>query len=203
MISTEQILKTFHYTSSLEVFGISLLSYLAFISTFFLVLLTKSIFRKIIKKKINVFFLKKDKKFLSTFDKLINFLIFSLAFFISTIFLKDSVLMKSFIDKINASLFTIIIFWTIVSQFNLYFFKIKNNENVVTKDLLEWLISALKIIFFILGFSAVLEIWGVELADHSWLGTVWYCCCIRCPRFIKNLISGVLVLIEKRFKKVM
>ena len=51
MISTEQILKTFHYTSSLEVFGISLLSYLAFISTFFLVLLTKSIFRKIIKKK--------------------------------------------------------------------------------------------------------------------------------------------------------
>ena len=131
----------------------SLLSYLAFLSTFFFVLLTKNIFRKIIKKRINLFFLKKDKEFLSTFDKLINFLIFTLAFFISTIFLKDSILMKNLIDKINASLFTIIIFWTISKLIQPLFFKIKNIENVVTKDLLEWLISALKIIFFILGFS--------------------------------------------------
>ena len=60
MISIEQILETFQYASSIEIFGISLLSYLAFLSTFFFVLLTKNIFRKIIKKRINLFFLKKD-----------------------------------------------------------------------------------------------------------------------------------------------
>ena len=34
MISIEQILETFQYASSIEIFGISLLSYLAFLSTF-------------------------------------------------------------------------------------------------------------------------------------------------------------------------
>ena len=202
MISIEQILETFQYASSIEIFGISLLSYLAFLSTFFFVLLTKNIFRKIIKKRINLFFLKKDKEFLSTFDKLINFLIFTLAFFISTIFLKDSVLMKSLIDKINASLFTIIIFWTISKLIQPLFFKIKNIENVVTKDLLEWLISALKIIFFILGFSAVLEIWGVRVGPIiAGLGLFGVAVALGAQDLFKNLISGVLVLIEKRFKK--
>ena len=97
-------------------------------------------------------------------NKPINFLIFSIAFFISTIFLKESLIIKNFIDKINGSLFTIIIFWSISQFIQPLFFRIKNIENILTKDLLEWIINALKIVFFILGFSAVLEIWGIRVA---------------------------------------
>lgn len=202
MISTDQILEAYRYASTQEIFGISLINYLAFLLTFFLLLLTKSIFRKIIKKKISLFFPKKNKDFFNTFDKPINFLIFSIAFFISTAFLKDSVFLKSFINKINASLFTIIIFWVISKLIQPLFFRIKNIENIITKDLLEWLISALKIIFFILGLSAVLEIWGVRVGPIiAGLGLFGVAVALGAQDLFKNLISGVLVLIEKRFKK--
>ena len=201
MISTDQILQAYRYASIQEIFGISLINYLAFLLTFFLLLLTKSIFRRIIKKKISLFFPKKNKDFFNTFDKPINFLIFSTAFFISTAFLKDSVFLKSFINKINASLFTIIIFWVISKLIQPLFFRIKNIENIITKDLLEWLISALKIILFILGLSAVLEIWGVRVGPIiAGLG-LFGVAVLGAQDLFKNLISGVLVLIEKRFKK--
>ena len=164
MITADSILEIFKYAGSLKLFGISLLKYLAFLLTFFSILLTKGLFRNLIKKKISLFFPKKDKDFLATFNKPINFLIFSIAFFISTVFLKDSVFIKNFINKINASLFTIIIFWAISKLIQPLFFRIKNIENIFTKDLLEWIISALKVILFILGFSAVLEIWGIKVA---------------------------------------
>lgn len=202
MISTDQILQAYRYASIQEIFGISLINYLAFLLTFFLLLLTKSIFRRIIKKKISLFFPKKNKDFFNTFDKPINFLIFSTAFFISTAFLKDSVFLKSFINKINASLFTIIIFWVISKLIQPLFFRIKNIENIITKDLLEWLISALKIILFILGLSAVLEIWGVRVGPIiAGLGLFGVAVALGAQDLFKNLISGVLVLIEKRFKK--
>jgi len=202
MITADSILEIFKYAGSLKLFGISLLKYLAFLLTFFSILLTKGLFRNLIKKKISLFFPKKDKDFLATFNKPINFLIFSIAFFISTVFLKDSVFIKNFINKINASLFTIIIFWAISKLIQPLFFRIKNIENIFTKDLLEWIISALKVILFILGFSAVLEIWGIKVAPIiAGLGLFGVAVALGAQDLFKNLISGVLVLVEKRFKK--
>ena len=60
----------------------------------------------------------------------------------------------------------------------------------------------MKIVFFILGLSAVLEVWGIRgWTNYCWIRSFWSCSCTRCPRPFKNLISGVLVLVEKRFKK--
>ena len=41
----------------------------------------------------------------------------------------------SFIDKINASLFTIIIFWAISKLIQPLFFRIKNIENIIKKEI--------------------------------------------------------------------
>ena len=55
-------------------------------------------------------------------------------------------------------------FWFIGLSIQPLFLKSKNIETVLTKDLLEWIINAIKIILFILGLSAVLEIWGIKIA---------------------------------------
>ena len=120
-----EILEFFKTTSSIKLFEISLLNFFSFIITFSFILLFKNLLKKFIKKKIQYFF-KKNKNVAENFDKTIDFLIFSVAFFISTIFLKDSILLKNFIDKINASLFTIIIFWTISKLIQPLFFRVKN-----------------------------------------------------------------------------
>ena len=117
-------------------------------------------------------------------------------------FLKIQFFLKNFIDKINASLFTIIIFWTISKLIQPLFFRVKNVENLLTKDLLDWIISALKIVFFILGLSAVLEVWGIKVGPIiAGLGLFGVAVALGAQDLFKNLISGVLVLIEKRFKK--
>ena len=203
MISTDSILSFLNYASSLKLFGISLLDFFAFVLTFFLILLTKNIQKKFIITKINLFFTKKkDGNISKVLDKPLNFLIFSIAFFVSTIFLKDSIALKNFINKVNASLFTIILFWTVSQLIQPFFLKIKNIENILTKDLLEWIISALKIVFFILGFSAVLEIWGIRVGPIiAGLGLFGVAVALGAQDLFKNLISGVLVLVEKRFKK--
>ena len=72
----------------------------------------------------------------------------------------------------------------------------------MSKDLLEWFVSAIKLVLVILGFSAVLEIWGIRVAPIiAGLGLFGVAIALGAQDLFKNLISGILVLIEKRFKK--
>ena len=53
-----------------------------------------------------------------------------------------------------------------------------------------------------MGFSAVLEIWGIRVAPIiAGLGLFGVAVALGAQDLFKNLISGVLVLVEKRFKK--
>ena len=71
----------------------------------------------------------------------------------------------------------------------------------MSKDLLEWFVSAIKFVLVILGFSAVLEIWGIRVAPIiAGLGLFGVAIALGAQDLFKNLISGILVLIEKRFK---
>ena len=56
MITANSILEIFEYAGSLQLFGISLPKYVAFLLTFLSILLTKGLFRNLIKKKISLFF---------------------------------------------------------------------------------------------------------------------------------------------------
>ena len=67
---------------------------------------------------------------------------------------------------------------------------------------MDWIISAVKILIFILGFSAVLELWGIKVGPIiAGLGLFGVAVALGAQDLFKNLISGILVLVEKRFKK--
>ena len=73
---------------------------------------------------------------------------------------------------------------------------------IFTKDLLEWILNAIKVLLFILGFSAVLELWGIKVGPViAGLGLFGVAVALGAQDLFKNLISGILVLVEKRFKK--
>ena len=80
--------------------------------------------------------------------------------------------------------------------------KIKNIESILTRDLVEWITNFIRIVIFILGFCAVLELWGIRVGPIvAGLGLFGVAVALGAQDLFKNLISGVLVLIEKRFKK--
>ena len=203
MITTSLILEIIKEIKSEEIFGISALNLIFFVIVFLTIFFFRSLIKNFIRKKVKFFFRNTaNDKFIKVVDRPLNFLIFSLAFFFSTSFLSESELIKKFTDKINASFFTTVVFWFISLSIQPLFLKIKNIETVLTKDLLEWIINAIKIILFILGLSAVLEIWGIKVAPIiAGLGLFGVAVALGAQDLFKNLISGVLVLIEKRFKK--
>src|SRR6056300_1320532 len=58
-----------------------------------------------------------------------------------------------------------------------------------------------KILIFILGLAAVLELWGIKIGPIiAGLGLFGVAVALGAQDLFKNLISGILVLVEKRFK---
>ena len=74
-------------------------------------------------------------------------------------------------------------------------------EKILSKELVGWIIKALKILIFILGAAAVLELWGIKIGPIiAGLGLFGVAVALGAQDLFKNLISGILVLVEKRFK---
>ena len=72
---------------------------------------------------------------------------------------------------------------------------------MLTRELVGWIIKSLKILIFILGLAAVLELWGIKIGPIiAGLGLFGVAVALGAQDLFKNLISGILVLVEKRFK---
>jgi len=109
--------------------------------------------------------------------------------------------MSIFVDNVNRSLITILIFWLIHQIVEPITFLIKRIEELLSKDLLNWVIKANKILIIFFGFAATLDIWGIKIAPIiAGLGLFGVAVALGAQDLFKNLISGVLVLVEKRFK---
>ena len=74
-------------------------------------------------------------------------------------------------------------------------------DRILTRELIGWIIKSLKILIFILGAAAVLELWGIKIGPIiAGLGLFGVAVALGAQDLFKNLISGILVLVEKRFK---
>ena len=67
--------------------------------------------------------------------------------------------------------------------------------------MIGWILKSLKILIFILGAAAVLELWGIKIGPIiAGLGLFGVAVALGAQDLFKNLISGILVLVEKRFR---
>ena len=74
-------------------------------------------------------------------------------------------------------------------------------DKLLTRELIGWIIKSLKILIFILGLAAVLELWGIKIGPIiAGLGLFGVAVALGAQDLFKNLISGILVLVEKRFR---
>ena len=165
-------------------------------------------FKKFIKKILikNIKFVINNKtlsdNISKSIDKPLGFLILILGFFAASNLLEARGKVEVFVENINLSLFTIFFFWILKSNYRTTYFKLERINKVLSKDLIEWFVAAIKFILIVLGFSAVLELWGIKVAPIiAGLGLFGVAIALGAQDLFKNLISGILVLVEKRFKK--
>ena len=153
--------------------------------------------KKIAKKTTN----KLDDTFVQAMEGPARFFPIVIGFFIASYYLDFSPESQSFIDNVNKSLITVLIFWLIHQFIQPGTYLLGGLEKLLTKELIGWIVKALKILIFILGAAAVLELWGIKIGPIiAGLGLFGVAVALGAQDLFKNLISGILVLVEKRFK---
>jgi len=153
--------------------------------------------KKIAKRTTN----KLDDTFVQAMEGPARFFPIVIGFFIASYYLEFSPESQSFIDSVNKSLITILIFWLIHQFIQPVTYLLGGLEKLLTRELIGWIVRALKILIFILGAAAVLELWGIKIGPIiAGLGLFGVAVALGAQDLFKNLISGILVLVEKRFK---
>tara|TARA_B110000027_G_C16113041_1_gene298736 strand:+ start:23 stop:781 length:759 start_codon:yes stop_codon:yes gene_type:complete len=75
-------------------------------------------------------------------------------------------------------------------------------EKVFTPELVEWLIKAIRIAVMLIGAATILQIWGIQVAPIiAGAGLFGVAVALGAQDLFKNLIAGMLILGEKRFRK--
>ena len=153
--------------------------------------------KRIAKKTTN----KLDDTFVQAMEGPARFFPIVIGFFIASYYLEFSPESQSFIDNVNKSLITILIFWLIHQFIQPVSYLLGGLEKLLTKELIGWIVKAFKILIVILGAAAVLELWGIKIGPIiAGLGLFGVAVALGAQDLFKNLISGILVLVEKRFK---
>ena len=175
------------------------------ITIFLFFLLLRGLIAKFILQRLKNYVAKTSNKFDDALVEAsagpVKFLPIVLGIFMATSYMDFEGKMSIFVDNINRSLITILIFWLIHQIVEPITFLIKRVEELLSKDLLNWVVKANKILIIFFGFAATLDIWGIKIAPIiAGLGLFGVAVALGAQDLFKNLISGILVLVEKRFK---
>ena len=186
------------------VFGISLLDLGIILISIIFALLIRSIFAKLIVSKVKKFVKKTTTEVDDhLFDALIppfKLLPIVLVFLVITLYFEIDSTLGLYFQKINNTLSTIFVFWLIhqsLIPLSNFFSKL---EKILTKALVLWIIRSLKYLIIFLGIVAVLEVWGIKIGPViAGLGLFGVAVALGAQDLFKNLISGIMILLEKRF----
>jgi MscS family membrane protein len=141
-----------------------------------------------------------DDAVIEVLDGPLKFLPVVIGFFIASSYLDISENNQDFLDLLNRSLITIFIFWLLHQLIIPFSFVIKNFESKISKPLVDWTLKGLEILVIVLGAVAILELWGIRVGPViAGLGLFGVAVALGAQDLFKNLISGIMILMEKRF----
>ncbi len=182
--------------------GVNISEILIALSIFIFFLFLRGIFSKFVVKRLEKYVSKTtnnfDNSLVNSMEGPAKFFPIVLGFFVSTSYLSVE---HGAIELINRSLITVLIFWTFHQIIGPLSVVIKSVGGLLSKDLVNWIIKAIKVLILILGAAAVLELWGIKIGPIiAGLGLFGVAVALGAQDLFKNLISGILVLVERRFQ---
>ena len=186
------------------VFGMSIYDLGSILFLIIFAILTRSIFanlivskvRKIIQKTTNQI----DDNLFNALAPPLKLLPIVLVFLTVSLYFEIDSTLGFYFQKINKTLATIFIFWLFFQAlipFSNFFSKL---EKILTKALVLWIIRSSRYLIVFLGIVAVLEVWGIKIGPViAGLGLFGVAVALGAQDLFKNLIYGIMILLEKRF----
>ena len=144
--------------------GINISEIIIALVIFIFFLFLRGVFAKFVVKKLEKYVLKTSNKFdnslVFSMEGPAKFFPIVLGFFVSTSYLTVE---SNVVDIVNRSLITILIFWSFHQIIGPFSVVIKSVGSLLSRDLINWIIKAIKVLILILGAAAVLELWGIKI----------------------------------------
>ena len=186
-------------------FGLSFVELIIILGVFVISLFIRSAFAKIIVFKIKKIVQKTGNKVDDhLFDALISplkLLPVIFVFIFISLYIKIDSQLGFYFEKINRTLATIFVFWFIHQALLPLSQAFQKLEELLSKALVIWMTRSLKYLIIFLGIVAVLEIWGIKIGPViAGLGLFGVAVALGAQDLFKNLISGILIIMEKRFQ---
>ena len=195
-----EIINSYFRNVDLEIFFPLFIGILLFIIYF----ISKNFFLKIVIKKNKFFITNYLELSLETAVNKFNiqikiaYLTIFLLFY-NYVFLSNSFLF-AIMNKISLSLFVIFIFLfisTIIKYSRILALLDKNFSEALS----IWIKNGLQYIVILVGIASVLELWGVKVAPIiAGLGLLGVAIALGAQDLFKNLISGIILIVENKFK---
>ena len=109
--------------------------------------------------------------------------------------------LQNVVDGILQSLVTFSIFWTLNRAVGAFSFLFTGLRDTLSPAIVDWLVKALQLLFILIGAAAILEVWGIRVGPIlAGLGIFGVAVALGAQDMFKNLISGILILVEKRMQ---
>ena len=204
MTEFNKFLKLFKEVWLEGVFGINASEIIIGLVIFLAFYVLRRLFARLLINRLSKIVLKSknqiDDTIISVIESPLKFLPVVIGFFIASSFVDFSSNVQNFIDLVNRSLITIFIFWLLHQLVIPFSFLIKKFEEKISKPLVDWTLRGLKILIVILGTVAILELWGIKVGPViAGLGLLGVAVALGAQDLFKNLISGIMILMERRF----
>ena len=204
MTEFNKFLKLFKEVWLEGVFGINASEIIVGLVIFLAFYVLRRLFARLLINRLSKIVLKSknqiDDTIISVIESPLKFLPVVIGFFIASSFVDFSSNVQNFIDLVNRSLITIFIFWLLHQLVIPFSFLIKKFEEKISKPLVDWTLRGLKILIVILGTVAILELWGIKVGPViAGLGLLGVAVALGAQDLFKNLISGIMILMERRF----
>ena len=98
--------------------------------------------------------------------------------------------------------FYLAVFWSIAASIDPLRDFIGEKYDFLSPTLRAWIFRAIKFVVYLIGVVSVLELWGIDAASIiAGLGLFSVALALGAQNFFKNLIGGLLIIGEKRFKQ--
>ncbi len=104
------------------------------------------------------------------------------------------------VDNLVRSMVAVAFFWALYNITKPLTLVFKRLEAVLTREMVDWLITATRIGVVLLGLATILQIWGIQVAPLiAGLGLFGVAVALGAQDLFKNLLAGLSILVEKRF----
>lgn len=130
----------------------------------------------------------------------LNFLVLVIAFYyaIHQLDLDGALYMAA--DKFIRSLMIICFFWFLTNFVRPFSFIFKNLALRLSWPIVDWLIRFIKIIFIFTAMASIFQIWGIQIGPIiAGMGLFSVALALGAQDLFKNLIAGLVILVERRF----